>query len=119
MSQCQHYSTYAEEVWDECKAKVKKHMAIHVYHTRHLPFSNIDLLDPPLLMFPHREALYKNVQSMGSALQGEDGRVCEFAGAPNPESPDEAIEVGDRIYATMLHPPPIEAEIQASQTTSQ
>ena len=32
---------------------------------------------------------------------------------------DEAIEVGDRIYATMLYPPPIEAEIQASQTTYQ
>ncbi|KAG6882500.1 hypothetical protein C0995_014536, partial [Termitomyces sp. Mi166 len=39
--------------------------------------------------------------------------------ALDPESPDEAIEVGDRICAATLHPLPMAAEIQASQTTSQ
>ncbi|KAG5721583.1 hypothetical protein E4T56_gene12884 [Termitomyces sp. T112] len=35
------------------------------------------------------------------------------------ESPDETIEVGDRIYATTLSLPPTVAEIWASQTMSQ
>ncbi|KAG5728455.1 hypothetical protein E4T56_gene19017 [Termitomyces sp. T112] len=37
----------------------------------------------------------------------------------NPESPDETIEVGDRIYAMTLCPSPTIAEIRASQTASQ
>ena len=43
----------------------------------------------------------------------------EFGCALDPESPDEAIKTGDRIYATTLQPPPTVAEIRASQTTSQ
>ncbi|KAG6883902.1 hypothetical protein C0995_011366, partial [Termitomyces sp. Mi166 len=58
------------------------------------------------------KALYKDIQSIESETQLEDG--CEDS-----ESPDEAIEVGDRIYAATLHPPPTAAEIQASQTPSQ
>ncbi|KAG6885074.1 hypothetical protein C0995_009603 [Termitomyces sp. Mi166 len=49
---------------------------------------------------------------MESKTQLKDG--CEDS-----ESPDEAIEVGDRIYAATLHPLPMAAEIQASQTPSQ
>ncbi|KAG6870291.1 hypothetical protein C0995_011520, partial [Termitomyces sp. Mi166 len=78
----------------------------------HIPFADIDLLDPPPLAFPHREALYEDVQSMGSETQLEDG--CEDS-----ESPDKAIEVGDRIYAATLHPLPMATEIWASQTPSQ
>ncbi|KAG6860231.1 hypothetical protein C0995_013904, partial [Termitomyces sp. Mi166 len=42
-----------------------------------------------------------------------------LSSALDSESPDKAIEVGDRIYAATLHPLPTAAEIQASQTTSQ
>ena len=85
----------------------------------HLPFSNIDLLDPPPLAFPHREALYEDIQGVGCGSQLETGREGEFASAPDPKSLDKAIEVDDWIYATMLRPPPTKAKIQASQTTSQ
>ncbi|KAG6871553.1 hypothetical protein C0995_003153, partial [Termitomyces sp. Mi166 len=78
----------------------------------HIPFADIDLLDSPPLVFPYREALYEDVQSMESETQLEDG--CEDS-----ESPDEAIEVNDRIYAATLHPPPTATEIWASQTLSQ
>ncbi|KAG6886761.1 hypothetical protein C0995_005045, partial [Termitomyces sp. Mi166 len=67
-------------------------------------FADIDLLNPPTLAFPHREAFYEDVWGMGSETQQEDG--CEDS-----ESPDEAIEVGDRIYAATLHPLPMAAEI--------
>ncbi|KAG6900748.1 hypothetical protein C0995_003201 [Termitomyces sp. Mi166 len=63
-------------------------------------------------MFPHRKALYRDIQGMESEIQQED--ECEDS-----ESPDKAIEVGDRIYATTLHPSPMATEIWASQTTSQ
>ncbi|KAG6858208.1 hypothetical protein C0995_001768, partial [Termitomyces sp. Mi166 len=56
---------------------------------------------------------------MESETQLEDGCEGEFISAPDSESPDKAIEVGDRIYAATLHPPPTAAEIQASQTPSQ
>ncbi|KAG6882229.1 hypothetical protein C0995_015378, partial [Termitomyces sp. Mi166 len=65
------------------------------------------------------EALYKDVWSMESETQQEDGCEGEFISAPDSESPDKAIEVGDRIYAATLHPPPTATEIWASQTTSQ
>ena len=102
MSWCQHCSTCTEEAQDEHRAKVWECTAICACHAGHLPFSNIGLLDPPPLAFPHREALYKDVQGVGCKLQLEDGREGVFTSAPNPESPDEAIEVGDRIYATTL-----------------
>ena len=86
---------------------------------RHLPFSNIDLLDSPPLAFPHREALYEDVRGIGCRSQLETGREGEFASTPDPKSPDKAIEVGDQIYATTLRLPLTKDEIRASQTTSQ
>ncbi|KAG5717440.1 hypothetical protein E4T56_gene7237 [Termitomyces sp. T112] len=49
----------------------------------------------------------------------EDGCEGDFASMRDPESLDETIEVGDRIYAMTLCPSPMIAEIRASQTTSQ
>ncbi|KAG5334679.1 hypothetical protein C0989_003098 [Termitomyces sp. Mn162] len=96
---------------------VALHAAICACHASPIPFADLDLLDPPPLAFPHREALYKDNQSSGGALEeecrGEFGGICE------PEFPDKAVEVGDQIYATTVHLPPSIVEIQASQTTSQ
>ncbi|KAG5721929.1 hypothetical protein E4T56_gene18425 [Termitomyces sp. T112] len=64
-----------------------------------------------------REALYEDNQSSGRALKEECGE--EFSGVHELEFPDEAVEVGDWIYTTTIHPPPSVAEIWASQTTSQ
>ncbi|KAG5718729.1 hypothetical protein E4T56_gene2675 [Termitomyces sp. T112] len=90
-----------EEAHKEQRAKVCEHAAMHACHAGHLPYADLDLLSLPPLAFPHREALYKDVQGIG----------CE--------SPEGEGEVGDWIYATTLCPPPTVAEIQASQTTSQ
>ncbi|KAG5333651.1 hypothetical protein C0989_005171 [Termitomyces sp. Mn162] len=60
---------------------------------RHLPFADLDLLNPPPLAFPHREALYKDVQGVGYEPQEEDGCEGNFASTHDPESPDETIEV--------------------------
>ncbi|KAG6869758.1 hypothetical protein C0993_006102, partial [Termitomyces sp. T159_Od127] len=43
----------------------------------------------------------------------------EFRLTWDPEQPDNALEDGDRIYATTLWAPPSPVEIRASQTTSQ
>ncbi|KAG5729071.1 hypothetical protein E4T56_gene3114 [Termitomyces sp. T112] len=72
---------------------------------------------PPPLVFPCREALYKDEWSNGRALEEERGG--EFGGIYELELRDEVIEAGDRIYITTVHPPPSVAEIRASQTTSQ
>ncbi|KAG6880790.1 hypothetical protein C0993_004466 [Termitomyces sp. T159_Od127] len=118
MSRCpQRCSTCATEVKEERWASVRERAAIQACHTGHLPFADLDLLDPPLLAFPHREALYEDDWSSGRALEDELGG--EFHGIHHLELSDEVVEVGDRIYATTLHLPlPIE-EIRASQTTSQ
>ncbi|KAG5719741.1 hypothetical protein E4T56_gene18552 [Termitomyces sp. T112] len=76
-------------------------------------------MDSPPLAFPHREALYKDVQSVGCELPEEEEGKKELTSTPDPESPDETIDVGSRIYASTLCPPPTVAEIWASQTTSQ
>ncbi|KAG5716253.1 hypothetical protein E4T56_gene10843 [Termitomyces sp. T112] len=76
-----------------------------------------NLLDPPPLVFPHREALYEDGQSSGGTLEEE--REEEFGGIHELELLDKAVEVGDWIYATTIHLPPLVTEIQASQTTSQ
>ena len=102
MNQCWHCSTCMEEARDERRAKVRERATICACHAGHLPFLDINLLDPPPLAFPHREALYEDVWGMGCEPQSEDGREGEFASTPDTESPDEAIEVGDRIYATTL-----------------
>ncbi|KAG6871283.1 hypothetical protein C0993_003551, partial [Termitomyces sp. T159_Od127] len=118
MSWCpRRCSTCATEVKEEHQADAREYAAIWAYHADHLLFADLDLLDPALLAFPYREALYENDCSSGRALKEElEG---EFHGIHHLEFPDEAVEVGDQIYVTTLHPPlPIE-EIHASQTTSQ
>ncbi|KAG6899757.1 hypothetical protein C0993_007183 [Termitomyces sp. T159_Od127] len=80
-------------------------------------FADLNLWDLLLLVFPHREALYKNDQSSSRALEEE--LRGEFYGIHNSESSDEAIKVEDQIYATTLHLLSLIKEIQASQTTSQ
>ncbi|KAG5349802.1 hypothetical protein C0989_001820 [Termitomyces sp. Mn162] len=77
----------------------------------------MNLLDPPPLAFPHREALYKDDWSNGRAPEEEHGG--EFGGICEPELLDEAIEAGDQIYVTTVHLLPSVAGIRASQTTFQ
>ncbi|KAG5727450.1 hypothetical protein E4T56_gene12023 [Termitomyces sp. T112] len=108
-----------EEARKEHRVKVREHTAVCACCAGHLPFADLDLLNPPPLAFPHREALYEDVQGAGCELQEEDGCEGDFASMRDPESPNETIEVGDRIYATRLCPSPMIAEIRASQTTSQ
>ncbi|KAG6874694.1 hypothetical protein C0993_012607, partial [Termitomyces sp. T159_Od127] len=101
----------------ERQAGAQKHAAIQACRAGYLPFANLDFLDPPLLVLPCGEALYKDNWSSGRALKKELGG--EFRGIYHSEFPDEGVEVGDQIYATTLCLPlPIE-EIHASQTTSQ
>ncbi|KAG6882323.1 hypothetical protein C0995_014986, partial [Termitomyces sp. Mi166 len=83
---------------------LQEHNAEINWSKGHIPFADIDLLDSLSLAFPYREALYKDVQGMGSETQQED----EYE-----ESIDKAIEVDDRMYAATLHPLPTAAEIQA------
>ncbi|KAG5338567.1 hypothetical protein C0989_007026 [Termitomyces sp. Mn162] len=78
---------------------------------------DLDLLDPPPLAFPHREALYKDNWSSGRALEEECGE--EFGGIYKPELLDKVVEVGDQVYTTTIYLPPSVIEIQASQTTFQ
>ncbi|KAG5720002.1 hypothetical protein E4T56_gene6849 [Termitomyces sp. T112] len=82
-----------------------------------LPFANLNLLDPLPLAFPCREALYKDNQSSGGAMEEEHGE--EFGGIHKLELLDEAVEVGNQIYTTTIHLLPSVAEIWASQTTFQ
>ncbi|KAG5337149.1 hypothetical protein C0989_010506 [Termitomyces sp. Mn162] len=74
----------------------------HVIPGLPLPFIDLDLLDLPSLAFPCREALYKDDQSSGGALEEEHGE--EFGGIHKLELPDKAVEVEDQIYATTIHP---------------
>ncbi|KAG5727735.1 hypothetical protein E4T56_gene20751 [Termitomyces sp. T112] len=85
---------------------------IPVYNINRMPNAN-----PPPLVFPHWEALYKDNRSNSGALEEECGG--EFSSICKPELPDEAIEVEDQIYVTIVHLLPSIAEIRASQTTSQ
>ncbi|KAG5349581.1 hypothetical protein C0989_002971 [Termitomyces sp. Mn162] len=102
---------------EECWAQVQEHASIHACCVGPLPFTDLDLLDSPPLAFPHREALYKDKWNSGRAPEEEYRE--EFGGVHKPELLNEAVEVGDWIYATTVHPPPSITEIQASQTTSQ
>ncbi|KAG5730453.1 hypothetical protein E4T56_gene15229 [Termitomyces sp. T112] len=95
----------------ERQAQVQEHAAIHACH------ADLDLLDPPPLAFPCREALYEDNWS-GSGAPKEECRR-EFGSVYELEFLDEVVEVGDQIYATTVHPLPSVAEIWASQTTSQ
>ncbi|KAG5724837.1 hypothetical protein E4T56_gene12619 [Termitomyces sp. T112] len=85
----------------------------------HFPYADLDFLSPSPLAFPHREALYEDVQGVGCESPEEEEGGGEWTCTPDAEFLDENIEVGDRIYATTLCLPPAVAEIQASQTTSQ
>ncbi|KAG5732784.1 hypothetical protein E4T56_gene2806 [Termitomyces sp. T112] len=55
--------------------------------------------------------------SNSRALEEEHGR--EFGGIHKLKLPDNAIEVGDQIYVTTVHPLPSIVEIKASQTMFQ
>ncbi|KAG5732785.1 hypothetical protein E4T56_gene2807 [Termitomyces sp. T112] len=102
-----------------CRAKACECAAVHACHAEHFPYADLDLLSSPPLAFPHREAFYKNVQGVGcQPLEEEEGKE-EWTSTADPESPAGTIEVGNKIYATTLGPPPTVAEILASHTTSQ
>ncbi|KAG6892694.1 hypothetical protein C0993_003232, partial [Termitomyces sp. T159_Od127] len=117
MSRCPwRCSTCATEVKEERRAGAQECVAIRACRAGHLPFANLDLLDPPLLAFPCREALYKDDRSSSRAPEDELGG--EFHGIHHLKLSDEVVEVGDQIYATTLHPPLPIKEIRASQTTS-
>ncbi|KAG5718649.1 hypothetical protein E4T56_gene16663 [Termitomyces sp. T112] len=58
----------------------------------HLPYADLNLLSPPLLVFSHREALYKDVQGVGCESPEEEGVEGEWTHTPDAESPDETIE---------------------------
>ncbi|KNZ77808.1 hypothetical protein J132_03805 [Termitomyces sp. J132] len=74
MSHCPHHCIIcAEEAHKEQRAKVCKHAAVHACHARHLPYADLDLLSPPPLAFPHRKALYKDVQGVGCESPEEEG----------------------------------------------
>ncbi|KAG6862710.1 hypothetical protein C0993_001871, partial [Termitomyces sp. T159_Od127] len=89
MSRCpQRCSTCATEVKEERRAGAQERAAIQACRAGHLPFADLDLLDPPLLAFPRREALYKDDQSSGRALEDELGG--EFHGIHHLEFPDGA-----------------------------
>ncbi|KAG5350275.1 hypothetical protein C0989_011820 [Termitomyces sp. Mn162] len=104
------------KVREECWAEVQEHVAIQACHASHLHFVDLDLLDPLPLALPCIGALYKDNQSSGGALGEELGG--EFRSICNLELLDKAVEVGDKLYATLCLPPSI-TEIWASQTTSQ
>ncbi|KNZ77264.1 hypothetical protein J132_05974 [Termitomyces sp. J132] len=110
--------TCAEEAHKEQRAKVCEHAAVCACCAGHLPYADLDLLSPPPLAFPHREALYKDVWGVGCEFPEEEEAEGEWTCTSDEEPLDETIEVGDWISATLC-PPPIVAEIQASQTTSQ
>ncbi|KAG5352647.1 hypothetical protein C0989_001269 [Termitomyces sp. Mn162] len=74
-----------------------------------LPFADLDLLDPPSLVLPHRKALYKDDQSNSRA--SEEEHRGEFGGVDELELLDKVLEVEDQIYATTIHPPPSVVEI--------
>ncbi|KAG5718194.1 hypothetical protein E4T56_gene18856 [Termitomyces sp. T112] len=67
---------------------------MHVCCSGHLPYADLNLLNPPPppLAFPSREALYKNVQGIGCEPQEEDEGQGESTSTPDPESLDETIE---------------------------
>ncbi|KAG6875370.1 hypothetical protein C0993_009537, partial [Termitomyces sp. T159_Od127] len=102
---------------EECQVAAWEHAAIQACCAGHLSFVDLNLLDPPSLVFPYREALYED--DWGSSGAPEEKLGGEFYGIHNLESLDEVIEVKDQIYATTLHLLPSIKEIQASQTTSQ
>ncbi|KNZ81113.1 hypothetical protein J132_03104 [Termitomyces sp. J132] len=120
MSHCPHCCTACtEEAHKEQRAKAHEHAAVHACHAKHLFYADLDFLNPPPLAFPHREALYEDVQGAGCESLEKEGGDREWTSTPDAESLDKTIEVGDRIYATILCPPATVAEIWASQTTSQ
>ncbi|KAG5729875.1 hypothetical protein E4T56_gene13856 [Termitomyces sp. T112] len=118
MSQCPwRCSVCTTEVRKEHWAEVQEYAAIWACHAIHLSYADLDLLDPLLLGFLCREALYKDNWSSGRAPEEELGG--KFGGIHDLELPDKAVEVRDWIYATTLCSLPLTTEIQASQTTSQ
>ncbi|KNZ74306.1 hypothetical protein J132_07357 [Termitomyces sp. J132] len=118
MSRCpQKCSACAVENNVEHQARVQEHAAICTCHTGPLLFADLDLIDPPPLAFPCREALYEDNWSSSGAPEEERRR--EFSGVHELEFLDEAVEVGDQIYTITVHLPPSVVEIWASQTMFQ
>ncbi|KNZ75762.1 hypothetical protein J132_01607 [Termitomyces sp. J132] len=103
--------TCAEEAHIEWRAKVHEHAAVRACCAGHLPYANLNLLSPPPLAFPYREALYEDVRGVGCESPEEEEGGGEWTHTPDAEFSDENIEVGDQIYATILGLPPAMAEI--------
>ncbi|KAG5726862.1 hypothetical protein E4T56_gene1107 [Termitomyces sp. T112] len=83
----------AEEAHKEQRAKVHECAAVHACHAGHLPYADLNLLSPPPLAFPHRKALYEDVQGVGCESSEEEGGEGEWTCTPDAESPGETIEV--------------------------
>lgn len=118
MSRCpRRCATCAAEAKEAWCMEVQEHAAIRACCVGYLPYADLNLIDPPLLAFPCKEALYEDARGC-DVMATEEGHH-DFCDAPDPALPDKAIEVGDRVYATALHALPFIAEVRASQTTSQ
>ena len=100
-----------EEARTERRTAVRECAAIRACRAGHIPFADLDLLDPPPLAFPHRKALYEDDRHSSWETMWKDGHKGEFLPAPDSELLDETIEVGDCIYATALCLPPTVEEI--------
>ncbi|KAG5727425.1 hypothetical protein E4T56_gene11906 [Termitomyces sp. T112] len=100
MSRCS-WKCFACAVEDraECWAQVQEHAAICTCHAGPLLFTDLDLLDPPPLAFPYKEALYEDDQS-SRALEEECGR--EFGSVHEPEFPDKVRFIQDFLHHANL-----------------
>ncbi|KAG5723760.1 hypothetical protein E4T56_gene2212 [Termitomyces sp. T112] len=95
-----------EEAHKGQRAKVCECAAVHACCAGHLPYADLDLLSPPPLAFPHREALYKDVQGVGCESPEEEEGEGEWTHTPDAESPDETIECLAEAFAANSQPKP-------------
>lgn len=80
---------------------MQKCAAIWACQVRHLPFTNLNLLDSPPLVFPPREALYKSDRHDREESKQNEGGKGEFLLARDSEFLDKAIKgyhVGSRDH---------------------
>ncbi|KAG5720971.1 hypothetical protein E4T56_gene421 [Termitomyces sp. T112] len=80
-------SPQPEEASKEQRAKVCECAAMRACHAGYLPYADLDLLSPPPLAFPHREALYKDVWGIESKM--DPIKVAGVAEWPEPRSKKE------------------------------
>ncbi|KAG5729072.1 hypothetical protein E4T56_gene3113 [Termitomyces sp. T112] len=65
----------------------------------------------PPLAFPHREALYKDVQGVGCESSEEEEGEGEWTHTPNTESPDETIECLAEAFVANSQPKPFHSTV--------